>query len=234
MRIDGVIAICWAVVVLCCGSAQAQDQDRDRENNSVDGVDASVHATVDGQPQKPQAAVGSTKQPATFSSWSLQRVKHAPTTLFPTGQSTKSDAALAGGKNPSTFGGVSHQPANQSPASIFRPSRVVPVAPTPATDGNSSKRTGQPILFDRFAVSYAYVNSTALPVLKIPVPPTSAVSETQGFSIPFARQQSGLRGTSAFPRAASSSNQDRTKTKPSKSQARKSAASLDFSATKKH
>src|ERR1700722_19239422 len=107
MKASCFIATYWVLMVLSCCSAQAQDPDR--KKNSVDAIDASTHAAVDGKPQKPLPSVDSTKQPTTFSSWSLQGARHTPTNLFRADQSTKSAAVFAGGKNPSTPGGMSFQ-----------------------------------------------------------------------------------------------------------------------------
>ena len=221
MRTGVLLTISWALIPLSFTCAQAQDQVRDREKNSVDAVDPSVRAAVDGQPQEPQLSQSRTKQPATLSSWSLHPARHAPTTLFPTGQSTTSDAALAGGKNPSVPGSASFQPTGQPSASTVW-SFPGPAAYTPAINGNSGEHSGAPNLVIGLAVRRASDNSTWPLALKTPAPPTSALFEPQGFSAPFAWKQSGPTRTSAFPITTRLSLQNKVKAKRTEAKVRKS------------
>lgn len=165
MKTSEFISISWAVLALCCSGAQAQDS-----NHDLGSVDVSVHAGVEAPSQDPQPSQDATKRPTTFSSWSSQTAKQNP----------------ARGK-PSTLGNF--QPARQTGGTVW-PSPATLFALDQATDGASGKPRGRPNSFGILPLQRVHGSSTPL-ALSVPISPSSALPNVQGFSRPFEQKQSG-------------------------------------------
>jgi len=187
-------------VTVCLAMALAFANGQDHPNvpslgidRSVQTVDLSIHAEVDGQAHEPDPAGTSAKSPM-----SLRLSKPAARSVVWPRAAAVPDSASQGNK--SSFISLSLQPTLQAPIAAGWPG-LSTAAEAPAFDTSRHSKTLElhPKLFG--ALSAYVTNNSSAPLLGMSaVSPLSAPSyETQGLAVQFGRDQPAETIYSLFP-----------------------------------